>query len=75
MVGHTIWLGANDFESDNNFVWQSGQPFSYSNWYPTEPNNAGGINEQCLEFYSSGLWNDLSCDRLLPVFCEYIYQC
>ena len=75
LVEDTIWLGANDFESDNNFVWQSGQPVYYSNWYPGRPDNADGINEQCLELFSNGHWNDYSCDLLLPVFCEFVFEC
>ena len=74
-----IYLGANDTQQEGNFVWVStGQPLSYSNWSPSEPND-GGLrgNEDCvaLEFYSADskwFWNDMCCTcSYRPVVCEY----
>lgn len=49
--------------SDDNFVWITGEEFSYANWANGEPSNAGGI-ENVIVLYKyrgyNGLWNDLS---------------
>ena len=70
------WLGANDIQSEGNFVWESsGVPMTYSNWGINEPNNAGG-DEGCIHFYGNGLWNDNNCQKLLlPTMCEVLYSC
>jgi lectin-like protein len=65
-----LWIGYYDPSQDtgggthaSNFVWVSGEPVTYTDWYPGEPDNLGGI-----EFYTAvrgpanGLpytWNDL----------------
>lgn len=36
-----FWLGGQDPENDNQWTWITGEPFSYINWSPTEPNHPG----------------------------------
>lgn len=62
--GH--WLGGyqpfGSPEPAGNWRWVTGEPWSYSNWNPGEPNNAGG-NEDWLEYWFSGTlggWNDVA---------------
>jgi hypothetical protein len=65
------WIGAYQ-TSDNgsnpaaNWVWVSGEPWSYTNWASDEPNNYTGSLENYLSFKCSGtancranVWNDL----------------
>lgn len=60
-----LWLGLNDAAQEGNFVWSSGDPSSYRNWAPGEPNNGGSFypnEDQVLmrlaaESYN-GFWND-----------------
>ena len=72
-----IYLGADDIEEEGKFVWVStGQPLSYVNWSPSEPNNGGRFagNEDCvsLESYGGWYWNDMCCEcNYRPVVCEY----
>ncbi len=69
------WLGANDFQSEGNFVWESsGAPLSYLNWFEGEPNNLGG-NEGCMHFRTDGQWNDRPCQLVLPAMCEVLFPC
>jgi len=60
--GH--WLGGyqpfGSPEPAGNWRWVTSEPWSYTNWNPGEPNNAGG-NEDWLEYWISGTlggWND-----------------
>ncbi len=53
------WLGL----TRSNSKWQcSDGTFqgSYFHWASGEPNNYGG-NENCVQMYSSGCWNDVTC--------------
>jgi len=73
---YVAWLGANDIQSEGNFVWESsGAPLTFFNWAINEPNNAAG-DEGCMHFYGNGLWNDYNCQtRLLLAMCEVLYTC
>jgi hypothetical protein len=69
-----LWIGLYDTNPNVNspqppvrsgeFEWTSGEPVTYQNWAPFEPNNGGGV-EFYVHLFStpSGLrrlWNDLS---------------
>ncbi|XP_063962410.1 CD209 antigen-like protein 2 [Lytechinus pictus] len=41
---------------------------TYTNWKPGEPNNF--IDENCLEIYPDGIWNDKECDGQRLTICE-----
>ena len=44
------------------FVWLSGQPFTYTNWKPNEPNS--GVNQNCdgVHTWKGDFgWNDAEC--------------
>lgn len=59
------WLGgvqpAGSPEPSGGWQWITGEPFTYSNWSPGQPNNSGG-NENRVEFGGqstiAGTWND-----------------
>lgn len=51
-----ILIGLNDVAIEGTFVWPSGEPVTYTNWSPGEPNNTG--NEDYVEVFANGLWND-----------------
>ena len=58
-----------DLEPGGNWAWVSGEPWSYTNWHPNEPNDGVGypiLHEEYLEFKgitTNGEWNDID-DRL-----------
>lgn len=58
-AGQLIWIGFSDEVTEGNFTWYDGSPIVYTNWAPGEPNNAG--DEDCVQIYADGGWNDLSC--------------
>ena len=41
--------------SNGDFEWVTGEPFSYANWASGEPNNT---NQPFINMYASGLWDD-----------------
>jgi hypothetical protein len=56
--GQSFWIGLNDEAQEGSFVWTSGAPVSYTNWWTAngEPNNLGGI-EHYVELKNT-VWND-----------------
>jgi hypothetical protein len=56
-VDEHVWLGGGDHLVEGTFAWVTGQPFAFTRWGGTEPNNSLNI-EDCLEIDNNGLWND-----------------
>lgn len=56
------WIGLvqapGSAEPDGGFQWINGEPVTYTNWSPGEPNDAGGIEHFTL-LYDNGYWNDI----------------
>ncbi len=64
------WLGGfqntaspNYAEPDGGWEWITGEPFTYANWFPGEPNNTGGFGAEDYLELLQGLgfgesWND-----------------
>ncbi|XP_036293955.1 pulmonary surfactant-associated protein D-like isoform X2 [Pipistrellus kuhlii] len=64
------FLSMTDSKTEGRFIYPGGEPLGYSNWNPGEPNNKG-VNEDCVEVYSNGKWNDISCEQPRLVICEF----
>jgi hypothetical protein len=52
-----LWIGLTDKDSEGNFVWVNGEPVSYTNWSPSQPDNWN--NEDYVHLSFDGKWNDL----------------
>lgn len=65
----SIWLGGSDAANEGTWSWITGEPFTYSNWEPNEPN--GGTSQNYLQMYSSGNWDDVQNEAGRFVLCEY----
>jgi hypothetical protein len=54
----TFWIGLNDAEQEGVFVWSSGAPVAYTNWWVDggQPDNGGGV-ENHVEM-NNYVWND-----------------
>lgn len=76
-TGEDIWIGGDDMAMDGSFVWQTGEPWTFTNgqapWQENgigadEPNGGGG--ENCVEIYKSGKLNDENCSAQQNWMCE-----
>jgi hypothetical protein len=64
------WIGLTDEVVEGQWRWVTGEPYTWSNWNPGEPNNAG--NEDYIQFVGNGKWNDLP-NVSLPYVLEFDY--
>ena len=62
------YIGVNDRRYEGYFTNSDGTRVSYFNWSPGEPNNVG--NEDCVEIYAGGKWNDISCYSRKAFICD-----
>lgn len=51
------FIGGSDEKLEGTFSWITEELFGQGKWAPGEPNNHGG-NENYLEIYRNGVWND-----------------
>lgn len=42
-VSAPFWIGFTDQVQEGQWRWTSGEPVTYTNWHPGEPNNDGGL--------------------------------
>ncbi|XP_073453221.1 mannose-binding protein C-like [Aquarana catesbeiana] len=66
---HTF-MGINDIQIEGNFRDLSGQVITYFNWRAGEPNNLNN-NEDCVEMWDDGGWNDENCASKRFFVCEF----
>ncbi len=52
------WIGASDELQEGTWLWDSGEPWSFTAWCPGEPNNWSNEDYAVLNWRSSGCWND-----------------
>jgi Lectin C-type domain len=63
------WIGLTDVAVEGQFAWVTGEPLTFTNWYPGEPNNSspdGGEDYVTINWHRSlgltptpGAWNDV----------------
>ncbi|XP_056147018.1 macrophage mannose receptor 1 [Lampris incognitus] len=70
---HHIWIG---LTRDRNFgwAWTDKTSLGFLNWAPGEPNEAFHpgemVEENCVEMYLDGLWNDNNCMQKRSFACR-----
>ncbi|XP_032906729.1 CD209 antigen-like protein C [Amblyraja radiata] len=64
------WIGLTDKASEGDWRWVDGTDYkSFAKfWNKGEPNNEN--DEDCVEMYIGGNWNDLPCNGTLGWICE-----
>ena len=86
MVSSNTWIGGSDAAVEGEWRWMGGpdagqmfwlgaaagsaQNGYYTNWGGGEPNNSGG-NEDGIQMYAGGGWNDLNVANVLPYLVEW----
>ncbi|XP_018411418.1 PREDICTED: pulmonary surfactant-associated protein D-like [Nanorana parkeri] len=70
--GETIkaFLGISDLQVEGIFKYLTGEKMTFTNWNLGEPNNSKD-NEDCVEIQDNGKWNDIPCNLLRLVICEF----
>lgn len=69
IMGATAFIGLHDMNVEGYYEWVDGTPFTYSNWYPGQPNNANNDQDVC-EMLPDGTWNDQYATTLREYICE-----
>ena len=68
------WIGLNDRDQEEVFMWSNNEELSYTRWGNGEPNN-GGSGENCGIILMRGnrrsFWDDRSCLSEYSYICEY----
>ena len=63
----SCWIGLNDVDNENTFVWADGSSSTYRSWYPGQPDNYLGI-EDCVFISGSEYWNDAPCSSAIDCY-------
>ncbi|XP_052817960.1 macrophage mannose receptor 1-like [Mya arenaria] len=70
-----VWIGLNDREAEEHFIWSSGDPVNYTNWHPgrDSPVPEFLLHEDCVRMDMSytGQWDDVRCGDALGYICEF----
>ena len=83
VLGKNIWLGAKAQEGgkwkwfNESVEWTPNDlfndPYVFQNWKGGEPNNYGGVQEDCLVMNVHGFWEDHPCTNKYPFVCKYTF--
>jgi len=65
------FIGLNDRDIEDEWVWSDGSEMRWSRWNNGEPNDYGQ-GEDCVELrWYQDNWNDIRCDQSRPFICEF----
>lgn len=67
------WIGYTDMVTEGTFLWVTGEPTTYTNWFSGAPDNLAP-GQDCAIMYADnpgpGMWNDQDCSENRPYVCE-----
>lgn len=76
-ISESLWIGLNDIDNEDNWVWSSGIDCNYAlngnckndyHWDDGQPNNS---NNDCAELtISTQMFNDAPCSYTRPFLCQ-----
>ncbi|KAL5014879.1 hypothetical protein ScPMuIL_009149 [Solemya velum] len=67
-ITKTSWIGAHLVSGSWEWV-GSGVAVTYNNWHSNEPNDHKD-DEDCVQIYTDGFWNDQRCSKTIHYICE-----
>ena len=60
IFGHRpYWIGLTDYATEGEWVWESGEPLTFTNWAPHEPKDDDWGDEDFVMMDFSGEWYDV----------------
>ncbi|ETE61035.1 Macrophage mannose receptor 1, partial [Ophiophagus hannah] len=70
-----VWIGLNDINEDQMYLWTNGRGVSYTNWEKGFPQSYGPNSEDCiamksLPYKSAGLWRNSYCHYKRGYICQ-----
>ncbi|KFP81015.1 Pulmonary surfactant-associated protein A, partial [Acanthisitta chloris] len=63
------YLGIRESLIPGKFQILDGTQLSYTNWHLNEPSGKG--EEECVEMYTDGTWNDKRCNHNRLIVCQF----
>lgn len=63
------YLGIKECLIPSTFQFLGSTQLSYTNWHLNEPSGKG--EEECVEMYTDGTWNDKSCNKNRLIVCQF----
>ncbi|XP_067996053.1 pulmonary surfactant-associated protein A-like isoform X2 [Melanerpes formicivorus] len=63
------YLGIKESLIPSKFQFLDGTKLSYTNWHSKEPSGKG--EEECVEMYTDGTWNDKRCNQNRLIVCQF----
>uniref|UniRef100_A0A663F1V5 C-type lectin domain-containing protein n=1 Tax=Aquila chrysaetos chrysaetos TaxID=223781 RepID=A0A663F1V5_AQUCH len=63
------YLGLKECLIPSRFQFLGSTQLSYTNWHLNEPSGKG--EEECVEMYTDGTWNDKSCNKNRLIVCQF----
>ena len=66
-----VWIGANNENSEVDWIWPSGVDVTFTNWAPGQPDNPE--TESCAQLKGNegnGPWSNIECEVHRPYVCK-----
>ncbi len=70
----TAWIGLTDQNREGEWLWETGEPYNYTNWNPGQPDNWLGAQNYALMNWptaSNGRWDDQGASDTNRYVIEY----
>eukprot|EP01084_Bolivina_argentea_P184601 318369_1 len=68
----SAWIGLNDVNNENIYVWINGEAPSYTNWDSTSGAPNGGTAQNCVKIVlATTTWEDVDCAQTFKYICAY----
>ncbi|XP_077311851.1 mannose-binding protein A-like [Lithobates pipiens] len=64
------FLGVTDSQVEGKFTYLTGEKVIFTNWGALQPDDYM-YNEDCVEMWANGYWNDIPCSAKYLVICEF----